>query len=121
MNEWILIYPDRPWTINSERKWNHFKRAAIVKTWREGFFYLAKEAKLSGLLEIEVEGTPILSGRGRPQDVGAAYNAVKAAIDGLVDAGVVPDDSPTYVRRIILCAPEKGPNALHLTVRDLRS
>lgn len=121
MNEWTLIYPSRPWTVNTERKWNHFRRAQIVKEWREAFFYLAKEAGVPHLLEIEVEGLPILSGRGRPQDVGAASNAVKAAVDGIVDAGVIPDDSPTYLKRLSFRAPLKGPNALHLTIRDLSS
>jgi crossover junction endodeoxyribonuclease RusA len=119
MSEWRLVYHSRPWTVNSERKWNHFRRAEVVRAWREAFYVLAKEAKIPSLRLIEVEATPVLSGRGRPQDVGAAGNAVKAAIDGIVDAGVVPDDSPTYLRKISFCAPEKGPNCLILIVRDL--
>ena len=39
-------------------------------------------------------------------DVAACYPAVKAAIDGLVDAGVVPDDGPFNVMRITFRAPE---------------
>lgn len=121
MNEWKLIYPSRPWTVNTERKWNHFRRAEVVRAWRQAFWLLALEAKIPHLKQIEVEATPVLNGRGRPQDVGAASNAVKAAIDGIVDAGVIPDDSPTYLRKITFCAPEKGPNSLHLIVRDLHS
>ena len=39
-------------------------------------------------------------------DVAACYPTVKAAIDGLVDAGVVPDDGPFNVTRITFRAPQ---------------
>jgi hypothetical protein len=42
---------------------------------------------------------------GRTQDVGACYPAAKAAIDGLVDAGVIPDDGPQYVTRLTFDPP----------------
>jgi hypothetical protein len=50
------------------------------------------------------------------QDVAACNPAVKAAIDGLVDAGIVPDDSPAYLRSVEFLAPMKGRDALTLYV-----
>jgi hypothetical protein len=41
-------------------------------------------------------------------DTGANYTAVKAAIDGLVDAGLLPDDTPEHVRSITMLAPVQG-------------
>ena len=38
--------------------------------------------------------------RRRRSDVGNVYPAAKAAIDGLVDAGVIPDDNDRYVEAI---------------------
>jgi hypothetical protein len=38
-------------------------------------------------------------------DTGACYPAVKAAIDGLVDAGVLPGDTGTHVPSITFLAP----------------
>lgn len=42
---------------------------------------------------------------GKPQDVAACAPAVKAAIDGLVDAGGLPDDSPQYVAKVTFLPP----------------
>lgn len=120
MFEWTLVYPVRPWTLNSERTWHHYKRAKYVKEWREAYCALALAQGVPAVTAIEVEATPYLSGRGRTQDVGACFPAVKAAVDGLVDAGVIPEDNPTYVKMLSFRAPQKGKkgeNSLLLTIR----
>lgn len=114
---WVLAYFSRPWTLNSERTWHHYKRAKFVKEWREAFCALARLEGVPAVNAIEVIATPYLSGRGRTQDVGACFPAVKAAVDGLVDAGVIPEDNPTYVKMLAFRAPEKGENALRLEIR----
>lgn len=116
VREWTLWYPSRPFTTNTERTWHHHQRAKIVKEWREAFWALAKEAKIPRLTKFGVVVTPVLSGRGRTQDVAGCHPAAKAAIDGLVDAGIVPDDSPTYLRWILFQAPEKGEPGLRVMV-----
>lgn len=116
VTEWELFYGVRPWTSNSERTWHHYKRAAMVKEWREAFHLLALEAKIPRLERIGVVATPILNGRGRIQDVGGCFPAVKSAIDGLVDARVIPEDGPRYVKWLLFKAPEKGLPGLRLTV-----
>jgi hypothetical protein len=45
---------------------------------------------------------------------------VKAAIDGLVDAGVIQDDTPEFLPKILFCAPEKGREALRLVIIEIR-
>lgn len=117
MSEWTLTYPSRPWTLNTERTWHHHKRAKFVKEWREAFCLLAIAQRVPSVTAIEVVATPLLSGRGRTQDVGACFPAVKAAVDGLVDAGVIPEDNPTYVKMLAFCSPEKGENSLRLLIR----
>ena len=57
---------------------------------------------------------------GRSQDVGACNPAVKAAIDGLVDAGVLPDDSPEFVKSLVYLPPKKDKNSLVLYIRGVR-
>ena len=42
----------------------------------------------------------------RLPDVDAIAPAAKAAVDGLVDAGVMPDDSPRHLRAMTFHAPE---------------
>ena len=55
-------------------------------------------------------------------DAGAVFPTVKAAIDGLVDAGGVPDDSPDWITALTLRAPRLAarPPLVRITVlRDL--
>ncbi len=105
---WLIEDDERPWTTNAERRWHHHKRASLVKETRGRFYWLAKEAKLPSLRKIEVSAVPLTKSRRSMQDVGACLPAVKAAIDGLVDAGVVPDDSPEYLDKLTFYAPRVG-------------
>lgn len=70
---------------------------------------------------ITVEATPVLGDRKR-QDVAACFPAVKAAIDGVTDAGVIIDDTPDYLLTLTFHAPryEKGVNGLELTIKPAR-
>ena len=103
---WMLEDTERPWTANAERGWHHYKRAQVVRDARERWAWLAKIEHIPALARISIEATPLrVNARSMP-DVAACYPAVKAAIDGLVDAGVVEDDNPFHVTRITFRAPE---------------
>lgn len=119
---WELIHRDRPWTTNAERKWSPYQRAAVVKEWRNAFHMLAWAEKLPRPIKspVVISAVPILRDH-RGQDVGACYPAVKAAIDGLVDAGVLDDDTPHYVASIVFITPELGQkiDALALRIETL--
>jgi hypothetical protein len=56
---------------------------------------------------------------GRLQDVGACNPSVKAAIDGIVDAGVLPDDSSQYMKSLIFLPPRNDKNSLVLYIRGV--
>lgn len=105
----------RPWTTNAERKHGHWAaRAALVSTWRKYFAHAAANFPALDWASFEVE--PWQKG-GRLQDTGACHPAVKAAIDGLVDAGVLVDDSPEYVRAITFLPTQRGKDGLTLRVQ----
>lgn len=57
---------------------------------------------------------------GRLQDVGACHPSVKAAIDGIVDAGILPDDSSQYLRSLIYLPPVNDKNSLVLYIRGAK-
>jgi len=102
----------RPWTTNAERKHGHWgARAALVSTWRQYFALKARGIPPLEWAHFEVQ--PFQKG-GRLQDTGACHPAVKAAIDGIVDAGVLVDDSPEYVKSIRFLATERGKDGLTL-------
>lgn len=96
----------RPWTVNRQRSMHHYMIARLVQRWRHQAQEACEGAKpLTPPVQVSV--TPILRGK-RKQDVGACYPAVKAAIDGMVDAGVIPDDTPENLISITMYAPIFG-------------
>lgn len=114
----VCVAGRRPWTTNQERKkGSHYQRSIITKWWRENFKEAAEQANIPHFKSIKIEVTPILPDR-KMQDTGACYPTAKAAIDGLVDAGVVDDDAPQYVTTITFHAPviSKGNQGLEILI-----
>jgi len=98
-----FTFEARPWTLNAERAGNRFKRADMVKQWREAFHWIAKAQKPPAFDTVSVVVEVVMK---KPlADTGNAYGSVKAAIDGLVDAGVLPDDGPEVIRVLCMKAP----------------
>jgi glycine/serine hydroxymethyltransferase len=79
--------------------------------------WLIRQAAIPRLDRIAVEATPF--GPKIRQDVGACFPSAKAAIDGLVHAGVLPDDTPDHVCSLTFHQPRRGPHGLHLLIVDL--
>ena len=115
---YTLEFNQRPWTTNAERAGNRWERAKLTKEWRLGFQLLAKSERIPPMAWITVTVEPHQKG-GRLQDVGACNPAVKAAIDGLVDAGVLPDDSPQFVKSLVFLPPKKDKNSLVIYIRGV--
>jgi crossover junction endodeoxyribonuclease RusA len=111
-----LTYAARPWTLNRERAINRFERAPLVREWRQAFRILAFQAKIPPLDKVAVTVRLRLRAHGRPQDAGACFPAAKAAIDGLVDAGVLPEDNGRHVVSLLFPAPEIGAEIDELTL-----
>lgn len=114
-----LEFNQRPWTTNAERAGNRWERATLTKQWRSAFQLLAKSERIPPMEWITVTVEPHQKG-GRLQDVGACNPAVKAAIDGLVDAGVLPDDSSKFVKSLVFLPPHNDRNSLVIYIRGVR-
>lgn len=117
MTSYTLRYEKRPWTLNLERQGaggGKYKRAALTKEWRGEFARQA--AGLAPLARCEVTVQPETRNNVMA-DTGACVGAAKAAIDGLVDAGVLEGDGPRIVRRLTFLAPvNTGVDALVIIV-----
>lgn len=108
----------RPWTLNAERRGStHWSATrAMTAEWRQWFWVLGAQSRVNmQTAHVEVDVTmkhPI-------QDTGNCYGSVKAALDGLVDAGVLPDDTPAHVLSLRFNAPRKATKGEpeHLTIR----
>lgn len=122
---WVLAYDKKPWLQNSERSGGKrgiggfYGRAELTREWRAAFCLLARQKGVPPMEAIHV--TVLHHTKRKPStngpDIGSCYPAVKAAIDGLVDAGVIPDDCPPYVRTLTFTSPTKtGVDGIELLV-----
>jgi hypothetical protein len=93
------------WTLNKERSMHHFTRAKNVKEWREAAATVATAKRIPHLDAIEVTFTPHRVNKSGLADLGGHFPVLKACIDGLMDAGVIDEDGPTTVKRLIFEAP----------------
>lgn len=90
-----LTYHARPVSLNASYGDSRYDRTAHVIEWRTAFFWLAKEQQVPPMDQIEVVVACGMSGR--LQDIGNCYVSAKAAIDGLVQAKVIPDDTGDHL------------------------
>lgn len=90
---------DLPWTapplsLNHRRHWR--ANAAKVRAVRDATHLLAKQAHLGPCPRVRVTLHYLPRDR-RVRDEENAVPTLKACCDGLVDAGVVPDDAPAFM------------------------
>ena len=112
---YVLTYGKRPVTTNAERSGNRWVRAAATKEWRDAFAWLARRERIPRMRWINITVQPVQK-RGRLQDTAACNPSAKAAIDGLVDAGIVPDDTGEYVRQITFLPCVRGEDQLIIMI-----
>ena len=94
----------RPFTANQHRKLRSpQQRAAQVDEWRTAAYYHA-HGKPRLTPPVHVVAWPTYASGRSPQDAGACFPAVKAVIDGVCDAHLLPDDNPHYVCAVTLRA-----------------
>lgn len=93
----VYVWPERILTVNELIRTNWRPAATFTAEWREAFKLMSKGCAPLAWCHITVR---YIHGSNRKMDVGAEALAVKAAIDGIVDGGVLVDDSPAYVRSV---------------------
>lgn len=104
---WCLEDDEPAWTLNAERSWHWSKRASRTKSTREKFYWLAKIEQVPKLNYVSIDIIPLVkSGAGTIADPGSHFPSAKAAIDGIVDAGVIPDDNGKYIQKISFWSPQ---------------
>lgn len=118
---WTLVIDQlgRPHTANAERRLHHHAAAAIRKKWNHTTAILAGAASIPRLTTVHIVAQGRYPGGNLP-DADALAPSVKGAIDGLVTAGVIPDDGPRNVLSVLYLAPIVEPGtrpALLLTVK----
>lgn len=108
-------------TLNGQRR-SHYAHARAVKVLRRIAWARAEEAKIPALARIAVElhYTPRDRRRRDPMNLVATLKPVE---DGIVDAGVIPDDTPQYSEPTvpIIDPPTGQPGRLYVIIRELEA
>ena len=94
---WTLTYHARPWSLNVERQGNRWKRAEMIREWREAFRVLALAEHIPPLTTLQVHAHPFYRTARSLPDTAACVGSVKAAIDGLVDAKALIGDKSSVL------------------------
>ena len=117
---WTLRYEARPWTMNTSRgRTAHWaQEAARTRDWRTAFGLLAFAEGVPPLERVNITVHHECR-TARLADCGAIAPAAKAAVDGLRDAGIIPDDDPRHVLSLTFTAPRKtGVDALTIEIEE---
>lgn len=96
MTTYVLDLPDRPYlTPNSRAHWS--KRSAHGRAWRRTAQMLARSAQIPACDHATVALYMHAKDRRRRDEDNLVSGVLKHCIDGLVDAGVIPDDTPKHI------------------------
>lgn len=113
---WILRFGDLPYpSLNTRRQ--KVADGPQIKAWRQAGWAAAKEAKVPRLRPGAVVQMHFYPGDNRHRDRINLALVHKAVVDGVVEAGVLPDDSPEYVdERMPVIHRGKGPRRWELHI-----
>ena len=110
----------RPTLANAVHGWHYRKVSADRKKWRAMGHHLAELAQVPPCSAIEVTCWGVYPG-GRLPDPDACAPSLKGVLDGIVDAGVIPDDTGEWVKAITYLPAVKAKGAtpaLHVLLED---
>jgi len=92
-----LIHSGPTLTLNKALGQHWSKTAPIIAQWREDFGWLGKTTRVKIGFLIGVEVRVWQRQKGALADAAGHYLLAKAAVDGLVDAGVLREDDGAHV------------------------
>ena len=107
---WLIVEPDdaRPLTVNKVVNLHRQQWAAHTRGVRSRWHLLAAEAGIPHLRRARFTVLPLHADMRAPQDPAACAPEFKACLDGLVDAGVLDDDTGEHVAAVTFLPPLRG-------------
>lgn len=115
---WILEFEGMPANDNDRRSWHWSTRAKHDEEWHGRVWLACLDLRVAkDLKKIRVSAVFVRRALG-VADPDNDRARLKPLIDGLVLAGVVPNDNYRYVD-LGSCTEERGPSGLRLIVEDL--
>lgn len=93
---WSVALPAGLPLLNANRRQHHMAKARLTRAIRDVAHMLARSDRVPALERAHIVCEYRPPDR-RRRDVHNLFPSAKAAVDGLVDAGVLPDDSDEYL------------------------
>ena len=118
MREVVLTWPEAPVFMNAAAKMHWAKRNRIISEWRTLFGTLALAYRNTPFEKCHIEVVCERRNRRHLPDAAASEFTSKAAIDGIVDAGLLPDDNPNHVLSIVHRFEVTGRDALTIRLSE---
>lgn len=122
MNTPLIIHiPCQLTTLNKERNQFWANRHTATKTARQLAWAVTKQTKHPPITTpVHITATPHQT-TNPLADPGAHYPTIKATIDGLVDAKLIPNDTGKHIHSITLNAPQPAENeGITLTITTVQ-
>ncbi|MFD9721057.1 hypothetical protein [Streptomyces sp. NPDC059076] len=94
---WRIALPAETTLINANDRMHPARRASFTKVIRQAAWAMARHAKTPQLQRAHILYVIHPDLKARRRDPGNWAPSAKAAVDGLIDAGVLPDDDHTHL------------------------
>ncbi len=104
--------------LNANRREHYMRHAAAVAEWRKAAHWAARAVKLPKLHKAQIIATLHFGDR-RRRDPHNYYPTLKAIVDGLVDYGLLDDDSHQYLIGPDIRMGEPGTPRVQLYIREM--
>lgn len=119
MKEWRIDLPfTKPLSLNGREHWR--VKAKRVSEVRKATALLTRSANVPALnrISVELHYAPRDKRRRDPLNLVATLKPIE---DGIVDAGVIPDDTPRYLTSVMPIIDEPTREAIHIyfIIRDI--
>ena len=112
-----IVIPAPAMFINSNDRRHRMAEAKLTKAWRQAAYVACRNiGPLNWPVQITVE---VWKPRANRYDPGNLYPTAKACLDGIVDAGLLPDDSYKQVHGPDMRHGGKGEASLVLKIREI--
>lgn len=107
-DRWTLLIPAPTTWMNANQRHNHWsQRSGPTKLWREAAELHARNAHIPRLERARITAVVHRADRRRDCDSHNRYPTVKAAVDGIVDAGVLEDDCDRFLVSLTIRAGDR--------------
>lgn len=97
VKQWAVQLPFVKPPLSSNQRMHWAKKARVTREIREGAALAIRAAGVPRCAKVRVRVLWAVSDPKRRRDPSNVMPTQKAVVDGMVDAGVVPDDTPEFV------------------------